>query len=293
MKCEICHKADASQAIVRREGDGESELYVCAGCAAKEHARRQNKSHRTRKGAAGDANVSITVGGIASGGEPPAFLGAILDAMNGMVSEISGLKSGGKKTKDEKYRAFSCAKVDSKFRIRGLLHLEGLSLIGDLDGVHRAARALRCRLVAVSTDGKSDPAHAYSVEYRCSPDCVGRLVASIVEQERVARIHLLEQYPRVFGDALCRALAILKNCRMVSAIELFDLLSPLRLAAIENLIEGVDRRSIEKLMTKLDLNGASSDDPDECDRIDADRADRVNDCFRDVVLNERAEGKFL
>ena len=293
MKCEICHKADASQAIVRREGDDESELYVCAGCAAKEHVRRQNKSHRTRKGAAGDANVSITVGGISSDGEPPAFLGAILDAMNGMVSEISGLKSGGKKAKEEKYRVFSCAKVDSKFRIRGLLHLEGLSLIGDLEAVHRAARALHCRLVAVAEEGKSDPAHAYSVEHLCSADCVSRLVSSIVEQERVARVHLLEQYPRVLGDALCRALAILKNCRMVSALELFDLLSPLRLAAIEDLIEGIDHRSIERMMTKLDLTVASSADPDECDRIDADRADRVNDSFRDVVLNERAERKFL
>ena len=33
MKCEICHIADAAQAIVRKEGGQEQELYVCPVCA--------------------------------------------------------------------------------------------------------------------------------------------------------------------------------------------------------------------------------------------------------------------
>jgi len=33
MKCEICHKADAEQAILRKREGGEQELYVCSACA--------------------------------------------------------------------------------------------------------------------------------------------------------------------------------------------------------------------------------------------------------------------
>ena len=33
MKCELCHQADATTAIVRGEGDEGEELYVCRACA--------------------------------------------------------------------------------------------------------------------------------------------------------------------------------------------------------------------------------------------------------------------
>ena len=83
MKCEVCHNADAETAIVKNDNGAESELYVCRACAKAERAKRQKKSQRTRKTSGLPPGMSITVSG--SGGEPPPFIGAILDAVHGMV----------------------------------------------------------------------------------------------------------------------------------------------------------------------------------------------------------------
>jgi hypothetical protein len=100
--------------------------------------------------------------------------------------------------------------------------------------------------------------------------------------------------PRVFGDALCRALAILKNCRLLSPGELFDLLSPLRLAALEKMLDGIKFSEIEKIQNGVDLTGEEDRlEPQERDRRDAERADEMNRRFEEVVLNERAEERFL
>ena len=51
---------------------------------------------------------------------------------------------------------------------------------------------------------------------------------------------------------------------------------------------------IESLMAKIDLSSKEDGlDANERDRVDAERADEMNARFEDVVLNERAEGKFL
>lgn len=291
MKCEICHKADAEVAITRGEGDGEEELYVCRACAAAERTRRQKKSQRTRKIQGLPPGMSISVSGNME--NPPPFISAIMDAMSGIVNDMEKAeqeKSAQRRAK-KKY-VFPVARVDRPFRYGGRLHLEGLHLIGELEAVHRAMRALRIRLVPVEADGVKGAGHAYAVEYAGSSEQAKRIVESLVLQERNARIRLVEEMPRVFGDSICRALAILKNCRLLSPGELFDLLSPMRLAAIEGLLEGTSVQEIETLAEGLDLSGSEDKlDQAERDKVDAARADEMNRLFEDVVLNEEAEGK--
>ena len=98
----------------------------------------------------------------------------------------------------------------------------------------------------------------------------------------------------MFGDSLCRALAVMKNCRLLSPGERFDLLSPLRLAAREGMLDGIDTDEIEGMLSADDLaNAEDALEQPERDRLDAERADEMNRRFEDVVLNERAEEKFL
>ena len=107
-------------------------------------------------------------------------------------------------------------------------------------------------------------------------------------------MRLFEELPRVFGDSLCRALAVMKNCRLLSPGEYFDLLSPLRLAAKEEMLDGIDAEEIERRLAETDLTSAEDKlEQAERDRADAERADEMNARFEDVVLNERAEEKFL
>ena len=51
---------------------------------------------------------------------------------------------------------------------------------------------------------------------------------------------------------------------------------------------------IEKMMVGIDLSGKGvPDDPAERDKIDASRADEINERFSEVVLNEEGEETFL
>ena len=291
MKCEICHERDAKTVLAREDVGEDDELYVCEECAKAERLKRQKKSQRTRK------IVEIN-GQVVEGDDVPPFIGAIMGAFGEMVNEIekcsSGASDGEKPKRAEKRREFPLARVEADYRIGPRLHLEGLHLIGEMDALKRAMRALDVELVGVSADGVADAGHAYSVSYSGSTERVKRIVSDILREERNARVRLFEEMPRVLGDALCRALAIMKNCRLLSPGELFDLLSPLRLAAKEQMLDGISAAAIEAMLIGVDLTSAEDRlSQEERDQADARRADEMNRLFEDVVLNERAEGKFL
>ena len=296
MKCELCHKADAETAITRGEGDAAEELYVCQACAKAERLRRQKKSQRTRKITGPGMSMSITEisGGGEGGDEPPPFIGAIMNAFQDMVSDLEKAQESAKAEKQPKSHDFPVSRVDPAYRIGGRLHLEGLHLIGELEATKRAAHALRMNLVGVSADGISEAGHVYTLSYTGPVDRARRFVEDLLREERNARVRLFEELPRVFGDSLCRALAVMKNCRLLSPGETFDLLSPLRLAAKEGLLEGIEPAEIERLLAEADLTSAEDKlEQAERDRVDAERADEMNARFEDVVLNERAEGRFM
>jgi protein-arginine kinase len=146
----------------------------------------------------------------------------------------------------------------------------------------------------VDSDGVRNSGHAFRINYACTPERARRVADDLLRQEQNARIRLFEEMPRVFGDSLCRALAILKNCRLLSPGELYDLLSPLRLAAIEGMLDGITLAEIESIAAGLDLSNYEDRlNQEERDRVDAERADEMNRRFEDVVLNEKAEESFL
>ena len=308
MKCELCHNADAETAIVRGEGDAAEELYVCNACAKAERQRRQKKSQRTRKVTGLPPGMSMSITEIrrtsddaddgveeGEGGEnPPPIIGAIMNAFQDMVSDIEKATKQSKDEKGPEYHDFPASRVDAAYRIGGHLHLEALHLIGELDAVKRAVRALRMELVGVMADGVHETGHVYTLRYSGSSEQVKRVVEDLLREERNARVRLFEELPRVFGDSLCRALAIMKNCRLLSPGEYFDLLSPLRLAAKEEMLDGITYDEIEKMLLEVDLTSSEDKlEQAERDKVDAERADEMNKRFEDVILNERAEEKFL
>ena len=149
-------------------------------------------------------------------------------------------------------------------------------------------------LAGVDSDGVRNSGHAFKINYACSRERAERVADDLLRQEQNARIRLFEEMPRVFGDSLCRALAILKNCRLLSPGEDFDLLSPLRLAAKERMLDGITSDEIEKMLPEIDLTSSEDKlEQPERDKVDAERADEMNKRFEDVMLNERAEEKFL
>jgi len=295
MKCELCHQNKAETAItVTREGH-EDELYVCRECARHERVSRQKKHQRTRKVTGLPPGVSMSITEVSGGEVPPPIIEALMDAVGGIVGEIE--KHASQDVQDarpETYHTLPCERAEERFRIGSRLHLEGLNLIGELGAVHRAMRALDMRLKGVDADGVSEAGHVFELQYQGTSERAKRVAEDLLAQERNARVRLFEEMPRVFGDSLCRALAILKNCRLLSPGELFDILSPLRLAAYEDMLDGITLDEIRTMAGEIDLmSKEDAMESSERDRVDAARADEMNARFEDVVLNERAEEKFL
>ena len=292
MKCEICHQSDAATAIVVHKDGEEQELYVCRECANKERVRRQKKSQRTRKAMGLPPGVSMSISRISGDvdpEDPPPFIKALIDAVGGVLSDAEKEARG--KKKQSKSHDFPCSRVEEAYRIGDALHLEGLHLIGELEPAMRAMHALDMELVGREADGIRDAGHVYKVRYSCAPETAKRVVSDLLREERNARVRLVEEMPRVLGDSLCRALAVLKNCRLLSQGEFFDLLSPMRLAAMEGMLDGLDLAGVSEMLAGIDLDQTDEElSQQDRDRADAERADQVNARFEDVVLNERAEG---
>ena len=295
MKCELCNDHDAETAINVKQDGEDRELYVCNECARKERIRRQKKSQRTRKKTSGSTpDVSISVTQVGGDSAPPLFIEALMNAVHGMVNDLEKAEKEKSSRKKAKLHDFPCSRVEAAYRIGDRLHLEGLHLIGEMAAVHRAMRALDIQLVGVEIDGVKEAGHVYSIKYNCPQARVKRVVEELIEQEKNARVRLFEELLRVFGDSLCRSLAILKNCRLLAPGELFDLLSPLRLAALEDMLDGITLAEIEEALAGINLTpGDDMMTVDARDAADAERADEANRRYEDVVLNERAEEKFL
>lgn len=286
MKCELCNLNSAETAIsLERDGE-EQELYVCRECAKRERLRRQKKSQRTRKVTGLPPGVTMSVSGISADGEPPPFIGAIVNAFQDMVSDLQKAESEKNRAREIEMHDFPCERIAAEYRIGTRLHLEGLNLIGELEPVHRSMRALGMQLVGVSADNVNDTGHVFSLRYSGPVERAKRVVRDILREERNARVRLREELQRVFSDSICRALAVLKNCRLLSQGELFDILSPLRLAAAEGMLEGITLKEIERLLVSLKLDSQEESlPPRERDQVHARRADEFNQRFEDVVFD--------
>ena len=281
MKCELCHNAEAETAI-RREGD--EELYVCRECAKLDRQNRQKRAQRTRKISGLPPGVSMSVTEI-SGGEAPPIIGALMNAFQDMVSDIEKARKETSRAEGEKLVELPLTRLDAPYRVREFMHLEGLHLIGELEATKRALVALKMDLKGVDADGVKATGHVYRFMYSGGVERAKRVVGDILREERNARIRLKEEMPRVFEDAICRSLAITKNCRLLTPGEFFDLLSPLRLAALEGMLEGISLEEIDRLQGEADISGSEDKlAQEERDRIDAERADEINRLFEEVVL---------
>ncbi len=174
-------------------------------------------------------------------------------------------------------------------------HLEGLNLIGDLQPVRAGIEAMRMTFHGVDADGIHNAGHIFRIWNNATLGLserklvrrVMRTFEDLVTQELYARQMLIEDTPRIFEDSIMRALAILRSARLLSPWELFDLLSPIRLAANMGYIAGITGSEVISLMAaqakKPDLPPPQSiADERRRDNRDAALADRINKRFARV-----------
>lgn len=189
--------------------------------------------------------------------------------------------------------------------IEGEFHLEALHLIGDLPPVLAGIEAIRLQSSNIVEDGIRQAAHLFRVRNaatlgiaeRALVKRVVRAFEDLVTQELNARKALVEDTPRILEDSVSRALAVLRNARLLAPGELLDLLSPIRLAVTMGLLSGITRAEVAKLMREqIDAPELppprTAEDDRRRDARDAGLADWANDRFAGVAFNDLAEELF-
>lgn len=289
MKCEICQKNEAETAIRIGESSDE-ELYVCKACAEKEERKRKKKRDRTRKEQLSEDAEEIS--------DP--LMKEFVAAMSGLGNVLDEvIKSAQKAQEGRAAESGTDSKVpfkiksrDKKVMFAGYLHLEGIAMCGEIDAVKRAMRAIGLELCGFDTEGLSDVGHIYCIMHQgaADKDKAERAAKAIIEQEHNARKSQIYESPRLYTDAICRSLAILKNCRVLTDVEYFDLLSPLRLAAQDDFLDGITLAKIESMMKRLGpFNMKQPEDSEIIFAKNEERADEANSIFENVFMNEHAD----
>jgi len=177
-------------------------------------------------------------------------------------------------------------RVGTGMEVFRVVHLEGLYLIGELEAVLRSFEALQIGVRSVQLDGFSAAGHVFMLENRKTLgmdereilEGFRRATDSLLEQELNARARLVREMPVVLSDSLHRALAIMRECRLLSSAEFLDLLGPVALAASLGFTAGVPYGEILDLFifNEIDSAEAKGETPEEADRTDAKLAQNVH-----------------
>lgn len=275
MKCELCHKKEAETALTMQKDGKEVELYVCKACAQAERKKHpenfvSNDSSRSESG-----DVQISFSGMIPGGPeiPPDMaekvMSAVDDIFSQLKSELKNMPSHDEEPEsDEGYfpkRAYRDSRgkgrhlglkdFDHLAVVRDCLHLEGLFQTSGIYSILSSCSDRGVSLVSYEFDDGQQLGHLYEVRYTCPKTQAVEFVKETIERELQARQKVLNDFPRRFGDMICRALAILKCCRLLDPDELLDLLSPVRLAVIAGVLDGITLDEVDSIMTKIDLKG--------------------------------------
>ena len=182
--------------------------------------------------------------------------------------------------------------IGTGLEIGALVHLEGINLIGDMVPVVNALNAVRCFPQGLKCEGLNDIGHLYSVTNDASLgisermlfDKVRNILQELALRECWARKRLVEEHPRLLEDAVSRALAIMKNCRMLSKWEFVDLLSPVRIVTAMGFVNGITVSEIDDYMIGQFYDNENEPAPMTVEEEDV--RDRRDEAFA-VYVNHR------
>jgi protein arginine kinase len=173
------------------------------------------------------------------------------------------------------------------------VHLEGLHLLERLLPTLDALNATRIVHDSFSVDGITHAGHFFTLENSSSLGITDRdlcrritsVLDNLVRQELNAREKLLKDRSAVLDDTIERALAILKNARLLSKVETLDLISPIRLAKTFGFIDGISLELLHKMMIDFFNMTIQEDEEQDNYAIDKILADNIRYMFKNVKMN--------
>lgn len=146
--------------------------------------------------------------------------------------------------------------VGCGIRVSVMVHVPALRITNEIERVRRAARDLNLAIRGFYGEGSEGAGDFFQVSNQvtlgcCEADLLEQFRASIVprliEYERQARRLLLKQSTSSLDDRLHRALAVLRNARLLGAEEALKLLSRVRMGTLMGRLTDVDLQAVNRL----------------------------------------------
>lgn len=312
MKCEICHKNDAETAIEVNGDDGGRELYVCKRCA-KKHKREseacsfsEGDADETAMGRALPPGVSISMAGVigpdgkmTSGGNMGEIPPQVLDMLDDFIKKVRGEEEESHKKSYEDWPVVDCNEFfPATMIVLGKVSLQASRFERKFEDLKKSLHEKNVELIDFTIDGIPECGHVYEIRHNnLSESELRSILKEVSGNELIASDTLIAHNFITLDDALCRALAVLKNCRLLTPGEFLDLATIVLFGLHMGYVSGISAGKILNCLMTLDLfetNGQNEDaieqDEDEDGMIyeEAELADTVRSMFKGVKLNTNA-----
>ncbi len=146
--------------------------------------------------------------------------------------------------------------VGTGLRCSAMMHLPGLVLSNQMEKVVRAVNQLGIAVRGLFGEGSDASGSIFQISNQqtlgeSEEEILTRLqnvLTSLLEQEKNARLVLLEKEPLKLFDKIGRAFGILNNSHLLSSAEAMKLLSFLRLATDLEILPGKFRRMVDRIL---------------------------------------------
>ncbi len=141
-------------------------------------------------------------------------------------------------------------------RLSVMLHLPALKMTGEIEKAFRAARDMRLAIRGLYGEGTEATGDFFQISNQTTlgkseEDLVNEfcnlIVPQFIDYERHAREGLMENRAVSVEDKISRAVAILRNAKLVSSEETMYLLSLVRLGVNLGQIEDIDIKTVNEL----------------------------------------------
>lgn len=154
-------------------------------------------------------------------------------------------------------------------RVSAMLHLPALKITGRIKKFFNAAKTMNLAVRGLFGEGTKAAGDFYQISNQVTlgisqQDIVSQfedtIIPEIVEYEKAARARLLSKEPQLLDDKVSRAMALLRNARLVSSQEALLLLSHLRMAINMHYHMGASTDAINKLCALCRKNSRDAED---------------------------------
>jgi protein arginine kinase len=146
--------------------------------------------------------------------------------------------------------------VGTGLRLSVMLHLPGLKLTKEIEKVRRSAKDLNLAVRGYYGEGSESAGDFYQISNQITlgrdegellEDFQASVLPQIIDYERIARQMLLDDSRRRLCDRVYRAIAVLRNARLIGIEEAMRHLSKVRLGIHVGLLEDVSIHSVNRL----------------------------------------------